>query len=116
MDVVFLRDVSRTESVRKNGSRDSKGEGERVRNGDLLLVEVVRDNLLLAMRCLEQPQEILQELITIILYEGFGVLAHDHHVPNVRLGHAVHPNHAVSTSPGGERKRRERDGGVLLRT
>lgn len=53
---------------------------------DVLLVEMVDVDLLLAVRCLEQLDEVAQELVRILLDVLFGVLADYDHLTNVRLG------------------------------
>nr|POE90355.1 hypothetical protein CFP56_71080 [Quercus suber] len=56
---------------------------------DVLLVEIVHVHLLLAVRCLEQLEEIAFELVAVVVDEFLWVLANQEHRAYVAFGHGV---------------------------
>ncbi|KZL82013.1 hypothetical protein CI238_06107, partial [Colletotrichum incanum] len=58
--------------------------------GDVLLVKVVDLHLLLPVTRAEQLCEVAKELVAVLIEKLFRVLAHDEHLPHVRLGLRVH--------------------------
>lgn len=57
---------------------------------NIFLVEVVELDLLLAVRCAEELQEVALELVAVIIDVFFGVFADEEHLSNVRFGLRVH--------------------------
>jgi len=57
---------------------------------NILLVEMIKVNFLLAMRGAQQLEEIALELVAVVVDVFFGIFAHEQHLPNVGLGLSMH--------------------------
>lgn len=57
---------------------------------DVLLVKVIKLDLLLAMRCAQELEEVSLELVAVIVDVLLGVGTNEEHLADVRLGLGVH--------------------------